>query len=870
MAGIKRTRDKPSASDASYPSESPDEYGYDSEEMRISKKTKTAHLSKRPQQDVEASDELEEVKVTKKKTTKKKQKNMNSEASSSDSMAAAEDATTSPPPFNLLAPVLAADMANNTYAPTDAVTRQHYINEVGQRQLHPSRTPLQTPSSAVPKHVRYAIYERFFLGMTNEECIPNYNKHGGSANGMAAVSKALLAGGATWFKEEDVVLPWMARRADAKKRLKGLGLAPKNFPAPHDTTGSLFKKSKALSVAPAPKKVENAKEKKKKVKKPPGPSTASSVLASLGTSLQYAMKSLPNQIKSISANREPQIDTEISPRQTKSASADQEPQRHLHKYAYIPLEKTKKPTGPSMASSVHHDLGTDQQDNIKSSPKQRKSAPDPSPRKKKTTSTDRKSTRDLLDWCDNVASYDNVELDDDVESNDDVEPNDDVSLLGDGKLSSPPKDNQPEAPLSQFYVDDVDDARWSRVTTIMDDSKEPSIHEIIRAATNIFDIGDAQRSALLFGDTYYLVISDALLENCGFMRKHTPKGEECKNVRLYNHIHPIIVRAFIQCISPTPMSGLPDFDIKFRHLGSYSGYEDRDPVGLVYRVPDMVSEIVWDIYALVQLHELAVILDCNIVRDMVIDRIYEMYREELQSKALTNDFDEADEFELPFWHFTRLSLEKDAGFIKFIGDIYCDRAYGDIEFPKEVSDEMEDAIIDSYNTWQDDEHLEPGTAVACRRYHAHGENEPCYRVIAHGYKAKTPQLISTLFNELRDEAFTANSATLETDRMWTDRAWKEMFCVRKMMQSSLRREERIANALREVDVLERQLLSQATSKEDRKLRTSKLSKWQKHVEICRKDYHQRWKIFQEDWVEDDRGHRLGEGDEDSLPWGKPE
>jgi hypothetical protein len=322
MAGIKRTRDKPSASDASYPPGSPDEYGYDSEEMRVSKKTKTAHLSKTPQQDVEASDELEGVKVTKKKTTKKKQKNINSKAASNDSMAAAkdgnqeEDPTSSPPPFNLLAPVLAADMANNTYAPTDAVTRQHYINEVGQRQLHPSRTPLQTPSSAVPKHVRYAIYERFFLGMTNEECIPNYNKHGGSANGMAAVSKALLAGGATWFKEEDVVLPWMARRADAKKRLKGLGLAPKNFPAPHDTMGSLFKKSKSLSVAPAPKKVENTKEKKKKVRKPPGPSTASSVLASLGTSLQYAIKSLPKQIKSISANREPQIDTEISSRQT--------------------------------------------------------------------------------------------------------------------------------------------------------------------------------------------------------------------------------------------------------------------------------------------------------------------------------------------------------------------------------------------------------------------------------------------------------------------------------------------------------------------------------------------------------------------------
>jgi hypothetical protein len=53
-----------------------------------------------------------------------------------------------------------------------------------------------------------------------------------------------------WFEEENVVLPWLGRKEDDKNRLKGLGLVPKNFPAPHATV-VVVKKSEKKVKKPA-------------------------------------------------------------------------------------------------------------------------------------------------------------------------------------------------------------------------------------------------------------------------------------------------------------------------------------------------------------------------------------------------------------------------------------------------------------------------------------------------------------------------------------------------------------------------------------------------------------------------------------------
>jgi hypothetical protein len=153
-----------------------------------------------------------------------------------------------PSQFVLLRPILACDIANK-FAPTYPTTRQSYLDEVGRKQLHPTRTPLDTPNSAVAIHVRHAIYERLFLGMSNTECIPNYNKHGGRANGPASVSKQIMLWASKWFEEENVVLPWLGHKKDDQRRLIDLGLTPENFPSPHATRIAAGTPSNALPVA---------------------------------------------------------------------------------------------------------------------------------------------------------------------------------------------------------------------------------------------------------------------------------------------------------------------------------------------------------------------------------------------------------------------------------------------------------------------------------------------------------------------------------------------------------------------------------------------------------------------------------------------
>lgn len=132
-------------------------------------------------------------------------------------------------------PGLSRGYVQHSISPTDTTTRQHYLQELGQLQLHPIRTPQNKPQFKVLHQNRNLIYERLFLGFTSGECIPTYNAHGGNAKSGAAISKVALTETPKWFAEEGVVLPWSARKDSDKKRRTGLKLGPENFPAPHAT-----------------------------------------------------------------------------------------------------------------------------------------------------------------------------------------------------------------------------------------------------------------------------------------------------------------------------------------------------------------------------------------------------------------------------------------------------------------------------------------------------------------------------------------------------------------------------------------------------------------------------------------------------------
>lgn len=137
--------------------------------------------------------------------------------------------------FNLIPPVLAKDLAHNPYALTDPTALVHYLAEVKDLQLHPTRTPLQTTGSKISQLLRETMFEKVFCGYTNLECMTTYNQLGGNATAGAAASKTLIPSIPLWFAEEGVVLPYDARNVKDKARLKGLGLSAANFPTPHKT-----------------------------------------------------------------------------------------------------------------------------------------------------------------------------------------------------------------------------------------------------------------------------------------------------------------------------------------------------------------------------------------------------------------------------------------------------------------------------------------------------------------------------------------------------------------------------------------------------------------------------------------------------------
>ncbi|KAH7066855.1 hypothetical protein BKA63DRAFT_583201 [Paraphoma chrysanthemicola] len=127
--------------------------------------------------------------------------------------------------------VRADDLSNNPYAPptSNAAALAAYIKEVGDRNLNLLRTPTQATGSSIDSKVRHLIDERLFKSFSNAKCMESYNKRGGKAGSDQAVSIRFLKMVPKWFEEENVVLPWNARRKADQDRLKTLGLLPHNF-----------------------------------------------------------------------------------------------------------------------------------------------------------------------------------------------------------------------------------------------------------------------------------------------------------------------------------------------------------------------------------------------------------------------------------------------------------------------------------------------------------------------------------------------------------------------------------------------------------------------------------------------------------------
>jgi hypothetical protein len=594
------------------------------------------------------------------------------------------------------APLLACDVANN-FAPTDANIQQIYLNEVGQKQLHPLRTPLDTPNSAVPVQVRHVIYERLFLGMSNGDCMPSYNKHGGRANGPASVSKVFLPGACKWFEEQNVVLPWLGRKDSDKKRLAAIGLALENFPSPHATRTATGALKKASTVT--------------KMQKP--------------------------KLKPV-----------------------------------IVKQAADKP-------AVDEGFGT-------------------------------------------VGYNDSQDLQDDEASK-----------------------SEYEEPTERMWDHHKHrNIPNSKVLCDKGECEKPDIHVLTKAAMNAFDVEEDSTKALIVDGRRYMVKKKALFEHCGFVRSAVDDAEGCPSLKLHER-DPAIARAFIQSISPYPGHELPNYDIEFARTTSFHRYDGTDPVGVLGEDNMRYCKIFWDIEACKDMYSLASALDCPIVKDMAIDRVIIMWKEERVQKE-SHPQDHVDEFALPLEFLNTLTLEKDAKFITTICEIYWGRLPLEErgKWPKVLSTEIVDHVNHVF-AGHGSRKNGPRNVLKehCARHHIHAESEPCHSIAGREHLAQTEDMIAAIFAVLRSEAHEKNYKDMEQLRAEKPddvQVQRILQLESELVQTSLMQEECIANVDFKIEMLEVRMYHPNSSEDDKNNDWERREALVKRRNALQDEYYRNW------------------------------
>lgn len=667
-------------------------------------------------------------------------------------------------PFTPLPSIFARDVANNKYVPTESDAQTQYLEEVDQLRLHPSRHPMQTPGSAVSTQVRHAMYERYFLGKTNEECIATWNSYGGQVSSAAAISKVLLRETSIWFAEETTVLPWMARKNVEKDKLKKLGMGPKNFPAPHATT-------------------------------------------------------------------------------TTAAPANGARVRNV----------TKPKNQPDRNASKHDGSGS-----LKQSASQ--------------AENNVRANASFVDAKDTDRS----------QGDSDERPSDSGSDHSDSNSHDSDDDN-PVALEELFDIKFADN-----------DGTEPLMRNLIIAATNAFTLHSDSVVGLLVDKRRYKVRRDYLFKYCGFVRDSVQEGKPCPDLILTGH-DPTIVRAFIQAITPgrlDPKSWLPEYDFEFDFADNQDlhGWDHSDPVGVIDGDRRKARKIIWDVGACMLMYSLAMDMDCNLVRNLVVDQLRLLYEEE-QKLAGNNNMRILNRPRIPLEILSDLSLKEEGNFISILGTMHINRMWlrlsegSQFDWPNELSDEVIDAIED----WAEDHEDTVSTTEQeryCRRYHLHAEGEVCHMVANDKDLPSTEKLIADLFSSLRNEAEKqCTEALLELEEDPEEILASNVIHFRgEMMQWTFRREEKVANVLLRLEKARQGSSDENPDRVDREFRKREVIKHSHFVQNLRTGHWDRWNLFEQAWIygkkakeasrkltEDDDAKiggtdRSNEHSDEPLPW----
>ncbi|KAF2828218.1 hypothetical protein CC86DRAFT_369332 [Ophiobolus disseminans] len=618
--------------------------------------------------------------------------------------------------------IRANDLAKNPYAPaaTDANALNAYLQEVGNRNLYMLRTPLETPDSKLKEIYRTLIFNRVFRGLLNSQCIPLYNEQGGAASSDQAVSKQIHRTAPAWFNEENVVLPWIARDGNERKRLEALGLNAANFP--------ILNRSSHVGEATH-----------RSSRKP---------------------ESKPSELTT-----EPAIVTPICDK----------------KRGVIELAMHEEYSG--CATHQHGDSSSESGD----------------------SNSDDEGVLELEDT--------------------------------DSEFSEP--DSEYEAQLAAYEEAMVHKrAKQAVIAEAMQEKadKEDKVsfpdcmRDRVRAALNVF--GKDLASFSEDGKACTLS-SAALIKYCGIARAQ--HGNEID----MDKFNPMIVRAFINAISPCPGNGLPVYDYDFRQGRFDQGVHSDDVLGVMNFQNVAITAYVWNMDTLLQMYEFAVVMDCEIVQDMVVDKIREMYAEDVEAGTAHN-------FYLPTGWMNELDPEEDEALLWLLVDVLIDRCSKGVPSP---GMNMRPHVAElGLRRTKKDCRLFSTQEDFCAAYHLHGNEEPCYK--DHMLKIPTTKLIAKFYAIIAHDAFIIHAQTLSSIPARDFRATGRQIRRHDLMKWSHATEKSTALGLLKLETLKKHkhLQRKLGNKVEMKFRLCKRVH-EREVKKAQWEHYKRWNCFDGDHVD---------------------
>ncbi|KAF2247244.1 hypothetical protein BU26DRAFT_566229 [Trematosphaeria pertusa] len=252
---------------------------------------------------------------------------------------------------------------------------------------------------------------------------------------------------------------------------------------------------------------------------------------------------------------------------------------------------------------------------------------------------------------------------------------------------------------------------------------------------------------------------DALREHC--QRFTSPSDDENMNDELELDLSMFpsdIVQAFIQCISPVPQARLPPLAFRPDEVDPYLDGQNR------FAIIDESKkyspwQMYWDMEECIQMHRLAVYMECSLVKDLVVDRMHWLFVESRKVGPTKSGFDLIALAKPEY--INSLISDDDAPFLRLWADMMIEGlrdANPELLTWEMFGEPAKQAIADGLAT--------PEVACLhgarqgdfCAQYHSHG-HQPCHKEVAN--QINTDDVVEELYLTLRESAAERDSGTLE-------------------------------------------------------------------------------------------------------------